>query len=275
MQGRYRHYRLHPFSMREAQIAPLAHPSVPGEALVIRRGSRDDLAALLRFGGFPEPFLAQSERTHRRWQADRLERFFREDVRDLESLRDLSGIQTLADLLPDRVGSPLSLNALREDVEASHRAVTHWVDVLERLYYLIRVRPYESRAIRSLRKMPKAYLWDWSLVPNDGARFENMVAMHLLKFCHYLRDAEGFDTELHYLRDRVGRELDFLVTVGRKPWFAVEAKVNETAIDPSLHYLRQRLKVPHAYQVVRDGTRDFVEDGVRCLPAADFLASLV
>ena len=122
---------------------------------------------------------------------------------------------------------------------------------------------------------PKAYLWDWSQVPEPGPRFENLVAFHLLKLCHYLQDRDGFDVQLRYLRDRTGREVDFLLTMKGKPWVAVEAKLSGTSIDPALIYFRDRLKIPFVYQVVLDGRRDFVEDGVRCLPAPDFFAGLV
>jgi predicted AAA+ superfamily ATPase len=276
LQGRYHHYRLHPFSCVEARHAEKpAPPILPGAELPICKGSRDTLAALMAYGGFPEPFLAQSARTHRRWQHQRLDRFFREDVRDLETVRDLSSIQTLADLLPERVGSPLSLNAIREDLEVSHRALTHWIDVLDRLYFLVRVRPFESKTVRSLKKMPKAYLWDWSQVADTGPRFENLVALHLLKLCHFLQDDGGFDVDLWYLRDRAGREVDFLLTHNRRPWVAIETRTGGTAINPSLRYFRDRLKVPFVYQITLEGTRDFIEDGIRCLPAADFLAALV
>ncbi len=156
----------------------------------------------------------------------------------------------------------------------SHRALTHWMEVFERLYYVFRVRPFTSKQVRSLRKLPRTYLWDWSVVPSEGARFENLVASHLLKFCHLLQDGEGHDVELHYLRDRAGKEVDFLVTAARRPWFAVEAKLSETRLDPALRYFKERLRVPWAYQVVRDAQRDFVEAGVRVLPADRFLAAL-
>ena len=65
------------------------------------------------------------------------------------------------------------------------------------------------------------------------------------------------------------------MTAKGRPWLAVEAKVSGTTIDPSLTYFRDRLKIPFTYQVVLEGTRDFVEDGVRCLPAADFLGALI
>jgi len=229
----------------------------------------------MQFGGFPEPFFAASSRSLRRWQKERFERFFREDVRDLESVRDLASLQLLADLLPGRVSSPLSLNSLRENLEVSHRALTHWMEIFERLYYIFRVRPHSASQVRSLQKMSKAYLWDWSVVPSEGARFENLVASHLHKFCNFLEDREGHKVELRYLRDRTGKELDFLVTLGRKPWFAVEAKLSETAVDPALKYFRERLKIPWVYQVVRDTRRDFVEAGVRVLPAERFLGALV
>jgi predicted AAA+ superfamily ATPase len=276
LQGRYHHYRLHPLSYAEVEGTPRGKLPSPGEPLSIPSwGSAGTMESLMRFGGFPEPFLAQSERTLRRWQKERVDRFFREDVRDLEAIRDMSSMQLLADMLADKVASLLSINSLREDLEVSHRAVSHWMDVLERLYYIFRIRPYSSRSFKGLRKMPKAYLWDTSLVTDEGARFENLVALHLLKFCHYLEDHQGYRTELLYLRDTVGREVDFLVTCQRKPWFLVEAKVGEEKIENSIRAFRDQLKVPFAYQVVLRGTGDFVREDIRCLPAHQFLAALL
>ena len=276
LQGRYHYYRLHPFSYREALGERSRDMPVPGAELAIPAKGRQDLVlSLLEFGGFPEPFLAQSARVLRRWQTERLDRFFREDVRELESIRDLSSIEHLADLLPERVGSPLSLNALREDLEVSHRALTHWVEILDRLYHVFRIRPFTGPRVRALKRMPKAYLWDSTLVSEPAARFENLVALHLLKMCHYLQDREGHRVELHYLRDRHGREVDFLVTSGRKPWFAVEAKLSETRVDPALPYFGERLSIPWLYQLTLSENRDFVENGVRVLPASRFFAALV
>lgn len=274
LQGRYHHYRLHPLSMLELGGARGPEMQPGTELQVPVQADRGALDVLTQFGGFPEPALAQSQCTFRRWQKERVDRLVREDVRDLEPVRDLAAIQLLTDLLPERVGAPLSLNALREDLEVSHRAVTGWMDILERLYFAYRLRPYTFARVRALSKLPKAYLWDWSMVPGEAGRFENLVAGHLLKLCHLLEDRDGWRVELHYLRDRQGHEVDFLVTLDRRPWFAVEAKLAATKIDPSLRYFRDRLAIPFAYQVVRDGASDFVERGIRCLPAAQFLASL-
>jgi uncharacterized protein len=277
LQGRYHHYRLHPFSAAEIALGGKAPPPPsPGSELPVPlEGDRDAVRRLLARGGFPEPLFAASERSHRRWQKDRLDRFFREEVRDLDTVRDMGTMQVLADLLPDRVGSPLSLNALREDLDVSHRAVSHWMDVLDGLYQTFRVRPFAPVRSRTLKRMAKAYLWDWSEVKAQGPRFENLVASHLLKFVHWLEDVDGHRAELWYLRDRIGREVDFLVTVDRKPWFAVEAKVSAEGIDPALRHYRDAFRIPFAYQVVLEGERGYVQDGIRCLSADRFLAALV
>jgi len=97
---------------------------------------------------------------------------------------------------------------------------------------------------RTLKKLPKAYLWDWNLLPDRAARFENLIASHLLKTCHFLEDTQGYAVSLHYIRDRLGREVDVLVSNSRKPWFVVEARLSEGTPDPSLLFFRDRLKIP-------------------------------
>lgn len=275
LQGRYHHFRLHPLTLAEIESGSAWSPPEPHDELPIHvRGGSSTLLSLLRFGGFPEPWTAQSDRTLRRWQKDRLDRVFREDVRDLEAVRDLSTIQTLAELLPDHIGSPLSINALREDLDSSHRAVSHWMEILDRLYLTFRVSPFNTRRARTLKKMPKVYFWDWTMAPAGGARFENLVAVHLLKLCHALEDIEGHRAELWYLRERGGREVDFLVTVDGKPWFAVEAKLKQGPVAPAIPYFATRLSIPYSYQVSLEAARDLRERGVRSLGADRFLGAL-
>ncbi len=277
LQGRYHHYRLHPFSFAEIE-RPDRNTTlidVNQELSFTPDSHGTTVDALMRFGGFPEPFLAQSARTLRRWQKERVDRVLLEDVRDLEEVRAISQIQVLADLLPERVGSPLSLNSLREDLDASHRAVSHWMDILDRLYYSFRVLPWATRRVRSLKRMPKLYLWDWSEVPSQGARFENLIAAHLLKFCHYIEDCEGYRVSLYFLRDRAGHEIDFLVTLDENPWFAVEAKLSSDRADPSISYFKDRLDIPWCYQVTLEGDRHVLTNGVHILPAYVFLTALV
>ena len=154
LQGRYHAHRLHGLSMGELQnVSTLLKPGNKIE--FPSTFNKDLISTLFQFGPFPEPFLKQDKRSLRRWHKERLDRFFREDIRDLENIRDLSSIEILADMLADRVGSPLSLQSLREDLEVSHRAVSHWMDILEKLYFCFRISPFTHKSVRSLKKASK------------------------------------------------------------------------------------------------------------------------
>ena len=277
LMGRYYYYRLHPFSL--AEFLERGNEIVPFKEIVFQESGKETKEALeiaLKFGGFPEPLLKQNEKELRRWHNQRVERLVREDIRDLENIRELSLLHVLVDILPDRVGSLLSLNSLREDLSVAHKTVAHWMDILERFYYHFRIYPFHHKKIRSLKKEPKLYLWDWSEVPDErGARLENIVASHLLKMCHFLNDVEGYKTDLHFLRDAEAREVDFLVTESDKPWFAVEVKSNSKEVSKSLPYFGDRLDIPFLYQAVSEKDVDIRKDKVRIISLDKFIVSLV
>jgi hypothetical protein len=255
--NRYRYFRLHPFSLRELNRSP----------------SQSDVEALLRFGGFPEPLLQQDEREHRIWQRDRVSRVVREDLRDLEHVREVSLVEQLVDLLPERVGSPLSVNSLREDLQVDHKTVERWLTILENLYLCFRIAPFGPSKVRAVKKERKLYLWDWSMTPVGGARFENLVASQLLKYCHFVEDTEGHAMELRFLRDTDKRELDFVVLKDRKPLFGVECKSGERAVSPAILYFAARTTIPRFFQV-HLGDRHFDAGKAVVLPYRAFCEQL-
>lgn len=276
MLGRYRYYRLHPFTMAELiGVDTMIVPEVMKEIQIPIPCEKETLDSLDRFGGFPEPFLKQNDRTLRRWHNEKLERLFKEDIRDVEQVRDIVQMQLLGDLLPERTGSLLSVNSLREDLDVSHRAVSRWLNILEAFYYCFRIYPFVGRNFRSLKKEAKLYLWDWSEIKNEGIRFENCIASHLLKLIHFLQDYEGYRAGLYFLRSVEKKEVDFMVTIEEKPWFTVEVKLNETTPSPNLHYFREKLNIPYSYQVVKKTGVDMFHKGIRVISADRFLLGLI
>ena len=134
-----------------------------------------------------------------------------------------------------------------------------------------RISPFGSSTIRAVKKEQKGYLWDWSTVKEPGKRFENFVACQLLKYCHYMEDAEGYPMELRYIRDTDKREVDFVVLQDNKPKFAVESKLKYSSTPPSIAYFAKRLKIP-AYYLVHTGKKDFEHATIplRVLPVHKF-----
>jgi hypothetical protein len=239
-------------------------------------GQADALPALLALGGFPEPFASGSERFARRWGLGYRERLIREEITSLESVSDLGKLELLALTLPERVGSPLSLNALREDLQISHATVARWTDILERVYAIFRLAPFGAPKLRAVKKERKHYHYDWSVVQSPGARFENLVASHLLKWVEYQTDTEGRDIELRYFRDIDGREVDFVVTERARPIALVECKLGDDAPTLGLRYLKARFPEVAAWQVSAQGQRDYQSaEGIRVAPAWKLLRELV
>lgn len=274
LQGRYHYYRLHPFSV--AELENVRNSFTPFNELDLPlTPSLQTMNALEQYGGFPEPFTKSNKRFMRRWHNEKVDRMFREDIQDVAVIRDLGSMKLLADILPERVGSLLSTNALREDLEMSFRAVSNWLDILEAFYYHFRIYPYTSKNIRSLKKEPKLYLWDWSEIEDESKRFENLIAEHLLKFTHFLYDREGYKAQLFFLRDLNKKEVDFLVTIKNKPWFAVETKLADTSIAPSLKLFKAKWQIPFCYQVIKKPGIDRIADTIRIVSADRFLSGLV
>ena len=278
--GRYFYYKLHPFSVSEVfgrNHDVLCLNVKPFQPLRFseRGATRDYFEGLFRFGGFPEPLFSRKSEFLRRWHNMRVERIVKEDIRDIENIRDLSLIQILVDSLPTRVGSLLSVKSIAEDISVSHKTASAWLDILEAVYYIFRVYPFRSTRIKSLKKMPKLYLCDWSEIEDFSARFENMIASHLIKYTDYLYEVFGYKAKVYFLRDLEGREVDFLVTVDEKPWFSVEAKETGKKVSGSLKYFAKRERIPLHYQVVYENDVDYERGGIRVMSADKFLTAFV
>ena len=92
---------------------------------------------------------------------------------------------------------------------------------------------------------------------DEGARFENLVASALLKRLHFLEDRDGYRYELRYIRDKEGREVDFVVVKEGEIEELIETKFSEEQISRSLVYYAERLNPPKATQIVANISRSF------------------
>ena len=181
--------------------------------------------------------------------------------------REITLLEHLVDLLPAKVGSPLSVKSLREDLQIDHKTAERWLSILENMYVCFRLSPCGAPRVRAVKKERKLYLWDWSSVEDKGPRFENLVACQLLKYCHWIEDTEGHSMDLRYLRDTDKREVDFVVFRGRKPLFAVECNSGEKTVGAAIRSFAERTPFPRFYQA-HLGKRHFTAGKITVLPFA-------
>jgi hypothetical protein len=275
LMGRYFLFRMHPLS-----VAELVRQRVPDSEISASAAlARGAWAALLRWGGYPEPFTEASQRFHERWRELRYQQLVREDIRDLTRVQELGQIATLVTLLQERSGGQLIYSNLASELGVAVETIRRWIDALERFYFGFRVRPWFVNVAKSLRKEPKWFVLDWSSVDDPGARAETLVACHLLKAVHAWTDLGFGRFELCYLRDKQKREVDFVVVKNRKPWFLVEVKTSDTRLGQSLGYFQSRLRAPHAFQAVMDldhvAVDCFSYDVPMVVPARTLLSQLI
>ena len=260
--GRHFYYRLHPFTLKEL------------------KGQMDaevTLKQLLKFGGFPEPFLSNSERTAARWRKGHLDVILRQDILDLERVREIRSIEILIELLAERVGSLLSYQSLAEDIGTSIHTIKHWLEILQRLFVIFQVSPFSKNIAGALKKESKYYFYDVGQVLNgDAARLENVVACALLAELNFIEDTEGKKTALHLIRDKQKHEVDFVVIVDKRPRLLVEVKMVDEAFSSSLFRFAERLgeKDLKSCQVVLECSREKESQGVRLLSVAKFLNNI-
>lgn len=276
LMGRYFLLRAHPLSIREI----LTDDVVEDFPAKQRNIKNLQLESLLCFGGFPEPFIKNTPRFYKRWKGLRHSMLFREDIRDLTRVHELSSMELLAELIRGQVGGQTTYSSFSKKIKCSVETICRWIEILKSFYYCFEVRPWSKNVTRSLLKEPKLYLWDWSIVENDGFLFENFVASHLLKAVHFWTDCGYGEYGLFYIRDKDKREIDFLLTKDEKPWVLIETKNSmNKSLSSYLEYFQEMLDVPHAFQVVLKtpfvNKNCFVEKGPIKVSAKTFLSQFV
>lgn len=257
--GRYHYWRLHPFTLDE---------------LPEKIDKNDAYQRLLTVGGFPEPFLQNDEREARRWRRERLDRILREDVRDLAQIQQLPLLDLLLKALSTRVGGMINYSNLASDLQIAPNTVKNWIGLIERMYVAFSIKPYTKNIMRAIQKPPKVYFYDNAdVVGTSGDRLENLVATHLLKRLHFIEDYFGYRCSLHYIRDKDGREVDFVTIIDDVVTDLIEVKESNGSISSALKYYKKLLNPKRSTQLVSNLHRSFDQDDIRVTTPVEFFSS--
>ncbi len=258
LQGRYLFHRLMPLTYNELKMK-----------------TQKDLLNLYELSGFPEPFLKGSKTSANRWSRFYRQKIVREEISTNEQFNNLATIEIMYNRLPQLAGGTLSINSLAEDLQVANKTLSKWVEALERLYAIFRLSPFGPPNIKAVRKLQKVFFFDWNSVIDEGSRFENLVAVHLLKYIYHEQDIKGRNLELRYFRDKYDREVDFIIIENGVPIQFIEAKLSDSEITKGLKYLKSRYPNVLAQQVHLKGKKDYISyDGIEHIPVNKLLSTL-
>ena len=277
MMGRYFQYRIHPLSVREL-ITNTESPSNQISQPILL--SKERFNNLYKYGGFPEPYLQAREEFLQQWYSFRDKQLFTEDIRDLSNIHEIGQLEVLSAILKEQIGQLLNRSSLSKKIQVNAGTISRWISVLERFFFCYSIKPWSQNITRSIIKEPKIYLYDWSIIEDPGAKFENFIASHLLKAVDLWNDLGMGKYGLYFIRNKDKKEVDFLVTKNDRPWFLVEAKLSaNNRISSNLEYFQKQLQCPHAFNVVMN--LDYVDQDCFkyntpiTVPVSTFLSQLV
>ena len=233
------------------------------------------LSRLLERGGFPEPLLADTETDARRWRQLYLDGLIRDDILEFSRIGEVRAMRLFVQMLRERIGSPVSLASIARDLQISPTTLGRYLQILETLHIVFLVRPFHHNIARALLKEPKVYFYDTGLVNgDDGTRFENACATMLYAQIKLMREALGTETSLHYIRNKEGREIDFVICDSGAPLQFIESKWADPKIPKYLATIASRFPSAKATLLVRHLRQREQRGLISVEPAADWLANL-
>ena len=266
MAGRFFSFRLSPLTLKELCLK--------GE----KQGNEAVMDRLLLYSGFPEPYLEANQTFYNLWEKTHIDTIIRQDLIDMESVRGISKIELLIELLKESVGNPVSHARLALKLDGcSPKTVQIWLGWLEKLYIVFKIPPYSKNISRSLKKMPKYYFYNWALLRREkGALFENFTACSLLAENQFREDTKGETRGLYYLRDKNKREVDFLLTKDKKPLALIESKWAEDSLSPHFKEFAKHLPkdIPKIQLVKALKREKTFPDGSEIRRASDWLKKM-
>jgi hypothetical protein len=254
--GRYFIFYLWPFTLGELAENRITFEQFMFNPIEVRPAANETQPIWKRLGqftGFPDPYLDGTGDFYRIWSNTYRKQLLREDVRDLTSVRSIEDIEILFSLLPSKVGSPLSMAGLSRDLRVSFDSVRNWIELFENFFMVFRIAPWTRKISRAITKGKKLYLFDYAGLDSPAARFENMVALELLRAVSNWNDLGLGRFSLNYLRNKDKEEVDFLISNNHNPFLLIETKLSDDDAAKSLIKFQKILNTPAVQLVNKDG----------------------
>ncbi len=209
---------------------------------VFYRLFRPEYETFLRFGGFPEVVLAETEEDKIEFLKDIINAYIELDIKLLSDFQVSSDLYKLAQLLASHTGSRIDVSKLSSISGISRVKLNEYLDLFEYTYFIHRIPAFTRNKDKEISSSRKIYLADNGILQvlaqvSSGQAFENAIAIQLLRM-----------GEVTYFQKKTGQEVDFILDK------KVAIEVKETASLPDLKTLNYRaddLVLPERWLVGR------------------------
>ena len=209
-------------------------------------------------GGFPDSYLADSDRDSLALRKDFVRTYLERDVPMFGPRVPATTLERFWTMLAHRQGTPLNASQIARALEVSTQSVTRYIDLLVDLLLVRRLPPFHANVGKRLVKSPKIYVRDSGLVhallgietlerlaghPVVGRSWEGYVLETLLS-------ALPWRSSAYFYRTAAGAEIDLLIEHGDGSLWAIEIKRALSArVERGFHHACADLRPERAFVV--------------------------
>jgi uncharacterized protein len=181
----------------------------------------------MKFGGYPEVVLVEDSNEKLKIIKDYLDLTIYKDIVDRYNIKNTRVIKWLIDYIVSSIAKEVSLNKIflnlkSRDIKLSKNTLYEYFSMLEDSFFIFTLRKFEYSLKRRDFSIPKVYLDDIGFLnlfslEDYGKRMENIVFLELAR-----RKDDNPSMDIHYWKSLDGKEVDFLVTSGKKVKSAIQ-----------------------------------------------------
>ena len=215
----------------ETLAGRIAYEELPGFTILEVGDEGKNLEKLWLRGGFPDSFLASSDKASLTWRQNFITTYLERDIPQIAQFIPSNRLRRLWTMLAHEQGQMINHSKFGASLDLSSPTVKSYVDLLEDLLLIRSIRPWMSNVGKRLVKSPKVYIRDSGLThallqigtmdnllahPVAGFSWEGFVIEQLLSVLPK-------NADFGFYRTSAGAELDLVIQLGSQIW-AIEIK---------------------------------------------------
>jgi len=214
-------------------LFPLAQSEMAGSHFELK----NSLADFLMYGSYPEVLLEPNKERKAKILTELVSSYLFKDVLALERIKSPDLLLDIVKCLAFQVGNEVSLNEIARTVKTDVKTVGRYLDVLEKMFIIKKIRGFSRNLRNEISKKAKYYFLDngirnaviaqfndLSLRNDIGALWENFIMMELIK----RSNIKGSLDTYYFWRTHTGQEIDIVKEAGGM-LTAIECKWSDTA----------------------------------------------
>ncbi|MEL6683442.1 MAG: ATP-binding protein [Pseudomonadota bacterium] len=243
----------------------------------------DSLTHLWLRGGFPDSFLAATDRDSLSWREDFIRTYLERDIPSFGLRIPAETLRRFWTMLAHEQGGLLNAAKLATGLGVSGQSVARYLDLLVDLMLVRRLPPWHANAGKRLVKSPKVYIRDPGLThallglgTTEALLGHPVVGGSWEGFCiETLITAAPRGTEASFYRSSAGAEIDLVLRLPDGNLWAIEVKrTTKPKVTRGFHIAADDLGATRQFLVYAGSQEVPIKEGLRAVPLEGVIARL-